>query len=133
MPIEETLSSIDTSLKMIVTILQSAGAITAPASLTPAAESTAVEKKTRAKKSETVTTASVVEGDAEGTLYFVSEELLTVYAQTKHGFIAKPRQSPGPQPDWKVGAGSYPFLLLLAIHRTNRRVCPRHPPRRTRW
>ena len=54
---------------------------------------------------------------------------LTVYARTKHGFIAKPRQSPGPQPVWKVGAGSFPVPLLLVIHRTNRRVCPPTPPK----
>lgn len=92
MAIEDTLSSIDTSLKMIVTILQSAGAISATPTLSaPAAADTATtEKKTRAKKTETTPAASLVEGDAEGTRYWVSEELSTVYTQ-------KPGD-PDPQP-----------------------------------
>ena len=86
MNIEDRLESIDTSLKTLVTILQSAGAITAVAgapeatTAAPAAET----KKTRAKKAdEPVATAKadLVDGDPEGTRYWVSEETQTAYAQ----------------------------------------------------
>ena len=86
MNIEARLESIDTSLKTLVTILQSAGAITAVAgapeatTAAPAAET----KTTRAKKAdEPVATAKadLVDGDPEGTRYWVSEETQTAYAQ----------------------------------------------------
>lgn len=86
MNIEDRLESIDTSLKTLVTILQSAGAITAvtgaPEATTaaPAAET----KKTRAKKSDepaATAKADLVDGDPEGTRYWVSEETQTAYAQ----------------------------------------------------
>ncbi len=94
MAIEDTLNSIDNSLKLIVTILQSAGTITAEAVVggatqaSGATETVATGKKPAAKKKDTPT--PVVEGDPEGTLYFVSEELLTVYAQIPG--------NPAPQP-----------------------------------
>jgi len=86
MNIEDRLESIDTSLKTLVTILQSAGTITAvtgaPEATTaaPAAET----KKTRAKKSDepaATAKADLVDGDPEGTRYWVSEETQTAYAQ----------------------------------------------------
>lgn len=86
MNIEDRLESIDTSLKTLVTILQSAGAITAVAGApeaTPAAPA-AETKKTRAKKADepaATTKADLVDGDPEGTRYWVSEETQTAYAQ----------------------------------------------------
>ena len=86
MNIEDRLESIDTSLKTLVTILQSAGAISAVAgapeatTAAPAAET----KKTRAKKSDepaATAKADLVDGDPEGTRYWVSEETQTAYAQ----------------------------------------------------
>ena len=86
MHIEDRLESIDNSLKTIVTLLQSAGAITAVAGAPEAAAPapTPTEKKPRAKKAdEPVATAKVdlVDGDPEGTRYWVSEETQTAYAQ----------------------------------------------------
>ena len=85
MNIEERLESIDTSLKTLVTILQSAGAITAVAGAPEATAAPAAEaKKTRAKKTDepaTTTKADLVDGDPEGTRYWVSEETQTAYAQ----------------------------------------------------
>lgn len=88
MAIEDTLLSIDTSLKLIVTILQSAGAISAQAPVTtgPAATETVAEKKTRTKKdnstnADPAAAMGLVAGDPEGTRYWVSETLRTVYAQ----------------------------------------------------
>lgn len=85
MTIEETLSSIDTSIKLIVTILQSAGAISeqaGPASNAGAPDA-AKTTRTRTKKEDAAPApAPVVAGDPAGTIYFVSDELLTVYAQT---------------------------------------------------
>ena len=86
MNIEDRLESIDTSLKTLVTILQSAGAITAVAgapeatTAAPAAET----KKPRTKKTDepaATTKADLVDGDPEGTRYWVSEETQTAYAQ----------------------------------------------------
>lgn len=86
MHIEDRLESIDNSLKTIVTLLQSAGAITAVAgapeatTAAPAAET----KKTRAKKADepaATAKADLVDGDPEGTRYWVSEETQTAYAQ----------------------------------------------------
>lgn len=85
MNIEDRLESIDTSLKTLVTILQSAGAITAVAgapeatTAAPAAET----KKSRKTKEEPAATAKadLVDGDPEGTRYWVSEEMQTAYAQ----------------------------------------------------
>lgn len=86
MNIEDRLESIDTSLKTLVTILQSAGAITAVVgapevtTAAPAAET----KKTRTKKvdeSAATAKADLVDGDPEGTRYWVSEETQTAYAQ----------------------------------------------------
>lgn len=95
MNIEDRLESIDTSLKTLVTILQSAGAITAvvgapePAAAAPTAET----KKPRTKKTdEPATKADLVDGDAEGTRYWVSDETQTVYAQ-KPGDIDPTDQS----------------------------------------
>ena len=86
MNIEDRLESIDTSLKTLVTILQSAGTITAVAGAPEAAAPAPTEKKTRAKKSDdaapaSATKADLVDGDAEGTRYWVSDETQTVYAQ----------------------------------------------------
>ena len=86
MNIEDRLESIDTSLKTLVTILQSAGAISAVAGApeaTPAAPA-AETKKPRAKKADepaATTKADLVDGDPEGTRYWVSEETQTAYAQ----------------------------------------------------
>lgn len=86
MNIEDRLESIDTSLKTLVTILQSTGAITAvvgapeAAAAAPAAET----KKPRAKKADepaATAKADLVDGDPEGTRYWVSEETQTAYAQ----------------------------------------------------
>ena len=84
MNIEDRLESIDTSLKTLVTILQSQGAIAAvagapePAAAAPTAET----KKPRTKKTdEPATKADLVDGDPEGTRYWVSEETQTAYAQ----------------------------------------------------
>ena len=84
MNIEQRLESIDTSLKTLVTILQSAGAITAVAGAPEAATAApAVEtKKPRTKKTdEPATKADLVDGDPEGTRYWVSEDTQTAYAQ----------------------------------------------------
>ena len=86
MNIEDRLESIDTSLKTLVTILQSAGAITAvaggpeAATAAPATET----KKSRAKKTDepaATAKADLVDGDPDGTRYWVSEETQTAYAQ----------------------------------------------------
>ena len=84
MNIEQRLESIDTSLKTLVTILQSAGTIAAVAGAPEAAAAApATEtKKPRAKKADEPTTkADLVDGDPEGTRYWVSEETQTAYAQ----------------------------------------------------
>ena len=84
MNIEQRLESIDTSLKTLVTILQSAGAITAVAGAPEAAAAApaAETKKPRAKKAdEPAAKADLVDGDPEGTRYWVSEETQTAYAQ----------------------------------------------------
>jgi hypothetical protein len=97
MNIEARLESIDTSLKTLVTILQSAGAITAVAGAPKAAAPAATEKKTRTKKTDdavpaTAAKADLVDGDPEGTRYWVSDETQTVYAQ-KPGDIDPTDQS----------------------------------------
>lgn len=86
MNIEDRLESIDTSLKTLVTILQSAGAITAVAGAPEAAAAApaADTKKPRAKKADEPAAnaeADLVDGDPEGTRYWVSEETQTAYAQ----------------------------------------------------
>ena len=86
MNIEDRLESIDTSLKTLVTILQSAGAITAVAGAPEAATAApaAETKKPRTKKTDepaATTKADLVDGDPEGTRYWVSEETQTAYAQ----------------------------------------------------
>ena len=87
MNIEQRLESIDTSLKTLVTILQSAGAITAVAGATEAAAAAPAAdtkpKATRKAKDEPAapTKADLVAGDPEGTRYWVSEETQTAYAQ----------------------------------------------------
>ena len=86
MNIEQRLESIDTSLKTLVTILQSAGAITAVAGApeVTAAASAPETKKPRAKKADepaATTKADLVDGDPDGTRYWVSEETQTAYAQ----------------------------------------------------
>ena len=78
MNIEDRLESIDTSLKTLVTILQSAGTITAVAGAPEAAAAapTAETKKPRTKKTdEPATKADLVDGDPEGTRYWVSSGL----------------------------------------------------------
>lgn len=106
MTIEDTLSSIDTSLKTIVTILQSAGAISASsepaASASDAGEATTPRKRrtkaeiaadeaaAAAAAGKTSPALGLVDGDPEGTRYWVSDELQTAYAQ-------KPGD-PDPQP-----------------------------------
>ena len=88
MNIEDRLESIDTSLKTLVTILQSANTISAiagnaefaTATAAPAAET----KKPRAsskKTDEPAVKQDLVDGDPEGTRYWVSEETQTAYAQ----------------------------------------------------
>ena len=85
MNIEDRLESIDTSLKTLVTILQSAGAITAVAgapevaAAAPASETK--PKATRKAKDEPAVKQDLVAGDPEGTRYWVSEEAQTAYAQ----------------------------------------------------
>ena len=86
MHIEDRLESIDNSLKTIVTLLQSAGAITAVAGAPEAAAPAPApaEKKARAKKADepaATAKADLVDGDPEGTRYWVSEETQTAYAQ----------------------------------------------------
>ena len=86
MNIEDRLESIDTSLKTLVTILQSAGAITAVAGAPEAATAAPADetKKPRTKKTDepaATTKADLVDGDPEGTRYWVSEETQTAYAQ----------------------------------------------------
>lgn len=85
MHIEDRLESIDNSLKTLVTLLQSAGAITAVAGVPEAAAPAPTEKKTRTKKADepaaTAAKADLVDGDPEGTRYWVSEETQTAYAQ----------------------------------------------------
>lgn len=86
MYIEERLESIDTSLKTIITILQSAGAITAVAGTpeAPAAAAPAVETKPKAArkaKDEPAAQQDLVAGDPQGTRYWVSDEAKQVYAQ----------------------------------------------------
>ena len=102
MTFEDRLESIDTSLKTLVTILQSAGVIARVAEGTEFANVKPVEattdtkpKATRAKKTEDApadTKPDLVAGDAEGTRYWVSEETQTVYAQ-KPGDIDPTDQS----------------------------------------
>lgn len=81
MAIETTLESIDTSLKMIVTILQSAGAISAESLGTTQPDAAPVEKKTKgkAKVEPTQETAPVVDGDPAGTRYWTNGD--AVYAE----------------------------------------------------
>ena len=86
MNIEDRLESIDNSLKTLVTLLQSAGTITAVAGAPEAAAAApaADTKKTRTKKSDepaATAKADLVDGDPEGTRYWVSEETQTAYAQ----------------------------------------------------
>ena len=84
MNIEDRLESIDTSLKTLVTILQSAGAITAVAGAPEAATAAPADetKKPRTKKTdEPAVKQDLVDGDPEGTRYWVSEETQTAYAQ----------------------------------------------------
>lgn len=87
MNIEDRLESIDTSLKTLVTILQSQGAITAVAgapevaAAAPAAPAADKPKTTRKAKDEPVGKQDLVAGDPEGTRYWVSEEAKTAYAQ----------------------------------------------------
>lgn len=97
MHIEDRLESIDNSLKTLVTLLQSAGAITAVAGAPEAAApATTTEKKTRTKKTDDAAPAAakpdLVDGDPEGTRYWVSDETQTVYAQ-KPGDIDPTDQS----------------------------------------
>ena len=97
MHIEDRLESIDNSLKTLVTLLQSAGAITAVAGAPEAAAPAPTEKKPRAKKADDAVPATtakpdLVDGDPEGTRYWVSEETQTVYAQ-KPGDIDPTDQS----------------------------------------
>lgn len=85
MNIEDRLESIDTSLKTLVTILQSAGAITAvagaPEVATAAPAADTKPKTTRKAKEETAVKQDLVDGDPEGTRYWVSEKTQTAYAQ----------------------------------------------------
>lgn len=84
MNIEARLESIDTSLKTLVTILQSAGAITAVAGapeVTTAAPVADKPKTTRKAKDEPAVKQDLVAGDPEGTRYWVSDEAKTAYAQ----------------------------------------------------
>ena len=84
MNIEDRLESIDTSLKTLVTILQSAGAITAVAGAPEVAAAPAAETKpkaTRKAKDEPAVKQDLVAGDPEGTRYWVSDEAKTAYAQ----------------------------------------------------
>ena len=83
MNIEARLESIDTSLKTLVTILQSAGAITAVAGALEVTAAPAADKPktTRKAKDEPAVKQDLVAGDPEGTRYWVSEEAKTAYAQ----------------------------------------------------
>mgnify|MGYP001016467878 CR=1 FL=1 len=85
MTFEDRLESIDTSLKTLVTILQSAGAITAVAGAPETSQADAkAPTKPRTKKTEDAPAAAkpdLVAGDPQGTRYWVSEETQTVYAQ----------------------------------------------------
>ena len=89
MTIEATWESIDTSLKTLVTILQSANTISAIAGNAEFATATAAPadetKKPRTKKTDgpatTTAKADLVAGDPDGTRYWVSEETQTAYAQ----------------------------------------------------
>lgn len=84
MNIEDRLESIDTSLKTLVTILQSAGAITAVAGapeVAAAAPAADKSKTTRKAKDEPAVKQDLVAGDPEGTRYWVSDEAKTAYAQ----------------------------------------------------
>lgn len=89
MAIEDTLLSIDTSLKIIVQILQSAGAITAvntEVGTTDTAAPAATTAKGKGKKDNSTNAdpakaMGLVAGDPEGTRYWVAESLMTVYAQ----------------------------------------------------
>lgn len=84
MNIEDRLESIDTSLKTLVTILQSAGAITAVAGapeVAAAAPAADKPKTTRKTKDEPAVKQDLVAGDPEGTRYWVSDEAKTAYAQ----------------------------------------------------
>jgi len=98
MNIEDRLESIDTSLKTLVTILQSAGAITAVAGApeAPTAAPAAETKKPRTAKIKdepaAPAKADLVDGDVEGTRYWVSDETQTAYAQ-KPGDIDPTDQS----------------------------------------
>jgi hypothetical protein len=85
MNIEQRLESMDNSLKLLVTIMQSAGVMTAAAAevTTPApapAPADGKPKTTRKPKDEPAK-VDVVDGDAEGTRYWVSDSLAQVYAQ----------------------------------------------------
>ena len=94
MNIEDRLESIDTSLKTLVTILQSQGAITAVAGAPESAAPTTAEKKPRTTrtKDEPAVKQDLVAGDPEGTRYWVSDEAKTAYAQ-KPGDIDPTDQS----------------------------------------
>lgn len=86
MNLEARWESIDNSLKTIVTILQSAGAITAVAGTPEVAAPAAETKKPRASAKKADDAAPVVKqdlvtGDPEGTRYWVSEDAKQVYAQ----------------------------------------------------
>ena len=86
MNIEDRLESIDTSLKTLVTILQSAGAITAVAGAPEVAAAAAPASETKPKaarkaKDEPAVKQDLVAGDPEGTRYWVSDEAKTAYAQ----------------------------------------------------
>ena len=98
MHIEERLESIDASLKLLVTIMQSAGVMTAApttqvdqtaqaeADAQKGSEAATKPKGTRTKKdnstnADPAAAMGLVEGDPQGTTYWVSPELSTVYAQ----------------------------------------------------
>lgn len=83
MTIEATLESIDTSLKTIVAILQSAGAITAAAGApeVTAAPAADTKPKTTRKPKDEPAKQDLVDGDPEGTRYWVSDATQTAYAQ----------------------------------------------------
>lgn len=90
MTLEETLASIDTTLKSLLSAVQSgaqmSAATFAAASGAQTAEAAEPAKKTRAasKKTEvepTVHTLAVLEGDPEGTRYWVSEDHKQVYTE----------------------------------------------------
>lgn len=101
MAIEDTLKSIDDKLGLIYTFLQSAGSIVA--SETPAATATQETAKQLRKprattEGQSVTSAGsgsisgTVPGDPEGTRYWVSQKLQTVYAELP-GAVAPQDQS----------------------------------------